>query len=129
MALSRTIHSTLLLVVWSIVSTTSAWGGGTPLPVIPKAKGEQCVEETSLMRSNHMDFLLHKRDETLRKGVRSPQHSLKECLGCHVPKRDERRVAYGDSEHFCSSCHQYAAVRIDCFTCHADQPGESSKSR
>ena len=96
--------------------------GRTPMPDVPAAKGDQCVEETTKMRREHMYMLKHQRDNTLRLGIRTTQHSLKRCLGCHVPTEAEKQVAYGSDEHFCSNCHQYAAVRIDCFTCHADQP-------
>jgi len=93
------------------------------LPEVPKAlKGDQCVEDTQLMRRTHMDMLLHQRDDTLRRGIRTTQHSLKQCLGCHVPPATEKKVEFGSNEHFCSACHNYAAVHIDCFECHAEQP-------
>jgi hypothetical protein len=25
-------------------------------------------------------------------------------------------------DHFCQSCHNYAAVKIDCFECHSSKP-------
>lgn len=96
----------------------------TPKPAIPKAvQGEQCVEPTDFMRRNHMDLLLHQRDETVHRGIRSKQHSLKGCLACHVVKDAQNQpVTAADPRHFCSQCHQYAAVKIDCFQCHASVP-------
>ena len=34
------------------------------------AKGDKCVEPTDVMRRNHMEFILHQRDDTMRRGVR-----------------------------------------------------------
>jgi len=33
-------------------------------------------------------------------------------------------VTVDDPQHFCRTCHDYAAVRPDCFQCHASRPGE-----
>ncbi len=99
-----------------------------PLPKIPKAKGEKCVEPTDVMRRNHMKFLLHQRDDTLRRGIRTKKHSLKECLGCHVTAEPGKPLPTADSpDHFCSACHRYAAVKIDCFGCHNDRPEQSGQ--
>lgn len=94
-----------------------------PKPKIPKGKGERCVEDTNVMRKNHMEFLLHQRDETVHKGIRTKKHSLKECLNCHAVN-DENNMPVGndDKRHFCNSCHIYAAVSIDCFECHQSKP-------
>jgi len=44
-------------------------------------------------------------------------------VNCHItPKPDGQYAHFGEKEHFCSSCHTYAAVRIDCFECHRDTP-------
>jgi hypothetical protein len=32
-------------------------------------------------------------------------------------------------EGFCSSCHEYAAVKIDCFECHTPQRAERTAAR
>ena len=103
-------------------------------PVPPKAKMNvsdttECVEPVGVMRKNHMEFLKHKRDETMREGVRTKNHSLVECIDCHVTPNDKGEYArIGDNGHFCSSCHNYAAVNVDCFDCHSDLPeGASNK--
>jgi hypothetical protein len=94
-----------------------------PLPKTTVAKGVQCVEEPAFMRKNHMDILKHQRDETLRQGVRGGKHSLKDCVNCHVVKgRDDKPVGIESKDHFCASCHGYAAVKVDCFECHASTP-------
>lgn len=102
-------------------------------PVPPKAKANaseetKCVEPIAEMRKNHMTFLNHKRDETMREGVRTKTHSLVECIDCHVTPNDKGEYArIGDDEHFCSSCHNYAAVNVDCFDCHSDLPEGAAK--
>ncbi|MDH5731248.1 MAG: Hdr-like menaquinol oxidoreductase cytochrome c subunit [Gammaproteobacteria bacterium] len=101
-----------------------------PTPQIPKAvKGEQCVEETAFMRRNHMDLLDHQRDGTLRQGIRTKKHSLNGCLSCHVVKdSNNQAVTFQSEKHFCRSCHEYAAVKIDCFGCHKSTPDQSASS-
>jgi adenylosuccinate synthase len=95
----------------------------TPVPEIPATKGEQCVEPTADMRRNHMKYLLHQRDDTMHRGIRTKEHSLKECVECHVlPAEDGTYPRVTGKEHFCSACHSYAAVHIDCFECHSDLP-------
>lgn len=98
-------------------------------PVVPKAKAKAtaengCVAPIADMRKNHMEKLLHQRDDTLREGVRTKQYSLAECINCHVSENKETGItpSFGDDKHFCSSCHNYAAVKVDCFQCHNDKP-------
>jgi hypothetical protein len=68
-----------------------------------------------------MKYILHQRDETMHQGIRTKQHSLEECIDCHVSSAPDAPRASSE-QHFCNSCHSYAAVRIDCFECHADRP-------
>lgn len=75
------------------------------------------------MRVNHMDALIHKRDETMYKGIRTQKNSLKACINCHVPAEyNGKPLRHTDSQHFCSTCHGYVAAQLDCFQCHSDQP-------
>lgn len=91
-------------------------------PDIPKGQGESCVADTDFMRRNHMDLLKHQRDETMLQGIRSEPYSLKDCVACHaVNGADGVPVTATSPEHFCRSCHDYAAVKIDCFECHASR--------
>jgi hypothetical protein len=84
------------------------------------AKGDKCVRDVDDMRRNHMKILKHQRDDTMRKGVRGSQDSLKNCIECHVnPKTNS--VA-SSKEDFCMGCHSYAAVKLDCFECHSSKP-------
>jgi len=96
---------------------------GVPYPDIARGQGDSCVEDTEFMRRNHMNLLKHQRDDTMREGIRTKQHSLKECVSCHaVQDADTRAVTVASPKHFCRSCHDYAAVQIDCFQCHASRP-------
>jgi len=102
-----------------------AQAGDAPKPVITKAvKGEQCVEDTEYMRKNHMKLLNVHRDKTVIEGVRTPKHSLKECINCHASEQTGSVAAA--KEDFCVSCHSYAAVKIDCFDCHSTKPQGSA---
>lgn len=84
-------------------------------------------QETSLhvaeMRTNHMHLLMHKRNETTYRGIRTAKHSLNACIDCHVPMPTaDKVVRHTDAEHFCATCHIEVAVKLDCFQCHADRP-------
>lgn len=99
-----------------------------PVPTPPKGKGGKCVAETDFMRRYHMTVLDHQRDDTVHEGIRTKRFSLKACVACHaVEGVDARPVGFENPKHFCRSCHDYAAVRIDCFECHASRPGEKSR--
>jgi hypothetical protein len=93
----------------------------TPLPTIePATAGTQCIADPAFMRRNHPDLLRHQRSETVHLGVRDARASLKGCIGCHASARTGS-VASAPTD-FCSSCHGYAAVKIDCFECHSSRP-------
>jgi hypothetical protein len=90
-----------------------------PLPSFETPAGDRCVEDTQFMRRNHMEVLKHHRDRTVHEGIRTTQHSLANCVTCHASPKTGRVTGTGG---FCSSCHSYAAVKLDCFECHADRP-------
>ena len=89
--------------------------GRVALPVVKIEQGEACVAPVEEMRRNHMKMLFHQRDRTMREGVRTTRFSLKNCVDCHA-SRETGSVLGKDG--FCSSCHAYAAVSMDCFECH-----------
>ncbi len=94
--------------------------GGVPMPSIAKAyKGDKCVEPADIMRREHMVFLQHQRDETMREGIRGNKYSFNACVDCHATA--DPKIAGGEIRTlrpFCTGCHQYAAVKPDCFACH-----------
>ena len=89
--------------------------------------GEQCVRPAEFMRRNHMEVLKTKRDETLRQGIRTDEFSLKGCIDCHVNVESKKPIPVNAEGQFCSGCHEYAAVSIDCFQCHATVPAKNSE--
>ena len=124
-------HSLVILVSGLLLGMVMpGYAGDSLLPEVPAAQArysdaQGCVEPTADMRKNHMKYILHQRDETMHQGVRTKQYSLVECINCHVSDApDAPRVS--SEEHFCNSCHSYAAVSIDCFQCHADRPVKTS---
>jgi hypothetical protein len=116
----------VLALAW-IASTAlaqTAEAGRTPKPAIEPARGEACVADPAFMRRNHMQLLKHQRDETVHLGVRGARASLKGCIECHASSASGS-VAQAPGD-FCASCHRYAAVKIDCFECHASKPASAT---
>ncbi|MFT5219507.1 MAG: putative CXXCH cytochrome family protein [Planctomycetota bacterium] len=92
-----------------------------PQPQMP-LMALQCVEPVDVMRREHMNFLLDQRDATVIDGNRDKKYSLTGCINCHNPKIENQPVIRNqDPEFFCSSCHQFTGVKLDCFECHTDQ--------
>ena len=91
----------------------------TPKPSIIIDKPGRCVEDTATMRREHPDMLKHQRELTVHEGIRTRAHSLKECVGCHASTKTGSVLG---EKGFCQSCHSYAAVKLDCFECHASKP-------
>jgi hypothetical protein len=96
------------------------------VPTIKIEKGEACVAPVAEMRRDHMKMLLHQRDRTMRQGLREPRFSLKGCVDCHAGQKTGSVLG---NEGFCSSCHEYAAVSIDCFECHSPNPQKRASAR
>ena len=92
-----------------------------PQPVKPD-NASACVEPVEVMRREHMNLLLHQRDDTVLDGERDGKYSLVGCMDCHNPAESaETAIRYSDPQHFCAGCHLYTSVQIDCFECHADR--------
>jgi len=117
----------LLVTVFASLAFASEEGERTsrvPTPVETKPLGDKCVEDTEFMKRNHMKLILHQRDRTMHKGIRTTKYSLKNCIACHATPTKENpevRSVLGEG-HFCQSCHAYNAVSIDCFECHSSKP-------
>jgi len=91
----------------------------TGKPVVVIERPGQCVEATAVMRRDHMKFLLHQRERTMREGIRTKPHSLAGCVECHASTKTGSVLG---EQGFCESCHRYASVKLDCFECHASKP-------
>lgn len=111
----------IMLLSFSVFADEKDGDGGKK---IPPPKGDQCVEDPVWMRTHHYETILDHRDKTVIEGIRTTKHSLKNCISCHITPNEEGEYArYSNSEeHFCASCHTFAAANIDCFSCHADRP-------
>ena len=100
-----------------------AAGESYVVPGSQAAQLESCVEPTDFMRRNHMEVIKHQRDETVHNGIRSTKHSLAGCIECHVSAgTDNQPVPVNDEGQFCNACHDFAAVGMNCFGCHATVP-------
>ena len=121
--MTRFLRLHYVLIGLTLLSTSAL--AETPFPTIhePSDESKKCIHSEDEMRRNHMNYILHERDETMHEGIRGEPASLANCIDCHVEPNDKGEIAGIDSEeHFCNACHQYAAVQIDCFQCHADRP-------
>ena len=111
-----------IFLITGFVGSISA-GERVSVPVIPKALAKAEKGHAELMRRNHMDLMIHKRDKTVHEGIRNKKYSLKACISCHaVLGKDKKPVSVASPKHFCRTCHDYVAVKVDCFQCHASKP-------
>jgi hypothetical protein len=116
----------IVSVIFAVLALpATAQDGSWPYgPTLPEATGEPHPEGNEYMRKYHMELMKHDRDITMRDGVRDIDASLKECFDCHTVT-DERTgdpVTYKDERHFCRTCHDFVAVKVDCFMCHRSTP-------
>ncbi len=121
--MTRFLRLIYVLIGLTLMSTSAL--AETPFPTIhePSDESKKCIQPEDEMRRNHMNYILHERDETMREGVRDEPGSLAACIDCHVEPDEKGEIASVDSnDHFCNGCHEYASVQIDCFQCHADRP-------
>jgi hypothetical protein len=81
-----------------------------------------CVEDTATMRTDHMQLLMHWRDEVVRSnqrvfttddGRRYYKSLTGTCLSCHDDKRE-----------FCDKCHEYVGATPYCWDCHLEPKGD-----
>lgn len=117
--------------VWAGAALPAAAADGrVPVPhLAAPAKGETCVAPIDVIRRNHPDLLKAQRDETMRLGIRGGKYSLTGCIDCHAvpdPKAPDSKVR--TIEPFCDQCHAYAAVTLDCWSCHNPTTTEPAKT-
>lgn len=119
---------------------------GPDIPVVQQSATTQCVEPAEYMRANHMQLLNKWRDSDVRDGKsvyinsqgKSFDISLQSCVECHStgkapnaggvsnPASNTGGVsnpALNTSDQFCVSCHNYAAVKPTCWSCHSGPGG------
>lgn len=126
MAEAMTKSVLILLVAAGAVLASAARAEGPGDFVLPSSQAaevENCVEPTEYMRRNHFEVIRHQRDTTVYGGIRSTKHSLSGCVSCHVGyDAAGQPVDIQAQGQFCSACHEYAAVEMNCFDCHATVP-------
>jgi hypothetical protein len=128
-SLERLILVVSVLVMTVLAGIIGAHAGEVPLPSVPKATGGSCVAPPDVMRRNHMSMLKHGRDLSVRQGERVEGGRLTGCVDCHaVSDGKGGQVTVSSPQHFCRACHDYAAVKIDCFECHASRPEQAPKA-
>jgi hypothetical protein len=110
----------------AILAALLAVAAHADAPKIRIERGEACVLPTAEMRRDHMKVLLRQRDLTMHQGIRDPRFSLKNCIDCHASRATGSVLG---KDGFCSSCHTYAAVSIDCFECHSPERRAQAAAR
>ena len=121
--LDRNSIAGLIALFLTLLSSTGAAVADVVTPEVPMGRGAQCVEPIEIMRRDHFEFIKHQRDQTVYHGIRGSRHSLAGCIDCHASKSADGEFLPINAEgQFCQTCHTYAAVKIDCFTCHATVP-------
>jgi hypothetical protein len=119
--MNRFAAAMLIAVLGAVLATAGAADSGAKpaqrvaVPVLKIEQGDACVAPTGEMRRDHMKMLLHQRDRTMRQGLRETRFSLKNCVECHASAHTGSVLG---KEGFCSTCHAYTAVKMDCFECH-----------
>lgn len=115
-------------------------------PAIQQLAEKRCVEPAPQMRASHMDLLQAWRDQAVRSGIRiyvatdGRQYEISlqnTCLRCHSggdPRAGSSQEGGAQNAtpsrwrepQFCTTCHSYAGVTTDCWSCHiGDQEGSS----
>jgi len=123
-SLVGTLLFLVTLAFGALVGAATGWAldSAVPKPAIPPASG-RCLAPPDVMRRDHMTMLKHTRDVTVREGDRRTAEGLGACVACHAVKDASGTVvSISSPQHFCRACHDYAAVKIDCFECHASRP-------
>ena len=117
----------LAAVLWVGAAVQAEEEGDFVSPSSKAATVENCVEPTEYMRRNHFELIRHQQDRAVYGGIRGTKHSIGGCVDCHVSYDAEGKpVEINGKGQFCNSCHEYAAVDMNCFDCHATVPeGES----
>ncbi|MEI6152979.1 MAG: sulfate reduction electron transfer complex DsrMKJOP subunit DsrJ [Deltaproteobacteria bacterium] len=126
------IKITAGIIIFLIIMLTPFWYNGLTgkATYVPQLKigtdAEQCIENTSYMRSNHSDLLNKWKEAVVREGMRVHKAGdgklyIKSltgtCLNCHSNKAQ-----------FCDRCHNYAGAKPQCWDCHII-PGNTAGRR
>lgn len=109
----------ITLPIWYVMASGEA--AYVPEPEIVTEEKE-CIEPTHYMRDKHTDLLSDWRESVIRHGTRNYVASDNQeynmsltdtCMDCHSNKAE-----------FCDRCHDYVAVKPDCWDCHNPPEGD-----
>lgn len=100
-------------------------------PAIQQLQERECIEATAEMRARHMQLLNDWRNRVVRdsnrvyvarNGKKYDMSLQNTCLKCHAnqapPGQNLQVQAPSSQAQFCDTCHSYAGVKPDCWTCH-----------
>ncbi|WP_217125158.1 hypothetical protein [Hydrogenophilus thiooxidans] len=79
------------------------------------------------MRRDHPKMLHEQKHRTVVLGERGARVQLAQCVSCHAGAQSHSVVA--SERDFCRACHDYVAVKLDCFHCHQGTLGTQSAWR
>ncbi|HHN66942.1 MAG TPA: hypothetical protein ENK15_02735 [Thermopetrobacter sp.] len=115
-----------VMLALAVMAAPALAGDVAPKVPIDRSKGE-CVLPGPEMRRQHMELLKHRRDATMYDGVRGGKVAFAACLNCHAVKGDDGKpVTVKSPQHFCRVCHDYTAVKVDCWSCHVSVPRDGA---
>jgi hypothetical protein len=114
----------ILLALAALQPIAARAAGRVPQPQFEVDRSTTCVAPPQEIRRTHMELLKHRRDQTVRTGVRGGKTALETCIDCHAGKTTGSVI--GSPDAFCQSCHAYAGVQLDCFECHQARRGAAS---
>ncbi|GAB6049286.1 hypothetical protein JCM16106_01300 [Hydrogenophilus islandicus] len=110
------------LLIAGVIAAAAAVAGPPKVTVYPE-RGS-CIDDPQKMRRDHHAMLHQQKNRTVMLGERDAKVNFQQCIACHA-SAETRSVAAGPND-FCVACHQYAAVKIDCFTCHQPNAPQST---
>ena len=121
------------LVVLVGLLTWPSWQGllareaaSAPTPAVREGL-THCIRDTAWMRRHHMELLMHTRDDVVYRGIRDPNETIPGCMNCHLTRlADGSYPTVSSPQFFCNSCHSYAGVKTDCFSCHSNRPNPAA---
>ena len=119
------LRSLLLALLACLPLAAAADVARTPQPDILVEKEGHCIAPVDEIRRNHPDMLRHQRDLTVHAGVRGTRVSLNACIDCHANRSNGSVL--GTEKNFCQGCHEFVAVRLDCFECHQATPAAGAR--
>ncbi|MEJ5269726.1 MAG: hypothetical protein WHS85_05905 [Hydrogenophilus sp.] len=103
-----------------------AKAGGPPQVTVYPERGP-CLADAATMRREHPRMLHEQKHRTVVLGERGARVQFTQCISCHASADSHSVVA--TERDFCRACHDYVAVKLDCFQCHQGTLSVQSAAR